>query len=482
MNAVVGLTDAILHQKKYPELEAKLQLIQGSAEKVVRLVDDTLKHTKLEHDAVELNLREASPADVVTTVHGLWEASAQQNGTQLVYNIDPSVPDKLVFDDFQYEQCLNNLVGNAVKFTENGVIQIIMAVKGEGDAAQLILAVRDTGIGMSPEQVKTVFEAFKQADPTISSRFGGTGLGMSITKSIIEMMGGKISVKSEEGKGSVFITAIPLDQKSQKARYELALKAERSTDVKPAPARSPKNSSNYEQPTSENKDRSETEVAPEGKRRQSSGNTPFRPFPQPETQDSPFIRPRASKAPVDTSAASQPARPVSESKTSSASNGSTSGLPPKTARTKPISSSGSDEDRFGHLDILIVDDNATNHLVVGSLLENVVGSIDTAMNGEEAIAALDRRADSGQPMYDLVLMDIHMPIMDGIEATLAIRSNPSAYEEIPIIALTADPQYQQSRLCKNIGMNEALAKPIKLKQLLKAFGIVLGQSAGSVAA
>jgi len=118
--------------------------------------------------------------------------------------------------------------------------------------------------------------------------------------------------------------------------------------------------------------------------------------------------------------------------------------------------------------LLVVDDNATNHLVVTSLLGSMVKEIEVAENGVEAIQALDNADDAGA-QFDVILMDIHMPIMDGIEATLAIRGSHKAYTDIPIVALTADPQYQQRRLCKNIGMDDALAKPIKLTEVLGAF-------------
>ena len=117
---------------------------------------------------------------------------------------------------------------------------------------------------------------------------------------------------------------------------------------------------------------------------------------------------------------------------------------------------------YENLSILVVDDNTTNHLVITSLLETLVDRIVLAENGKEAIEKLETDA------FDLILMDIHMPVMDGIEATLAIRSSDASYTDIPIIALTADPQYQQKRLCKNIGMDDALAKPVKLTELLGA--------------
>ena len=137
---------------------------------------------------------------------------------------------------------------------------------------------------------------------------------------------------------------------------------------------------------------------------------------------------------------------------------------------------------YSALKMLVVDDNPTNHMVVTSLLGSLVKHIDVAENGAEAIDAL-KKAEKDKTQYDIVLMDIHMPIMDGIEATLAIRGSKAPYTDIPIIALTADPQYQQRRLCKNIGMDDALAKPVKLTELLGAMDRVLkGRAASGLAA
>ena len=147
-----------------------------------------------------------------------------------------------------------------------------------------------------------------------------------------------------------------------------------------------------------------------------------------------------------------------------------------------LESSTPPESEYAALKVLVVDDNATNHMVVTSLLGSLVKHIDVAENGIEAIQALDT-AQEADTQYDLILMDIHMPVMDGIEATLAIRGSQKAYTDIPIIALTADPQYQQRRLCKNIGMDDALAKPIKLTEVLGAIDRVFaGRYSSSLAA
>lgn len=353
MNGVIGIADALIHHHADDAINPKLELIQSSAEKILRIVDETLNHTKLHADKLTLESKPASPAKSVENVMRLWEHKALKNNITLSYSIDPSVPQSVVFDHFRYEQCLNNLLSNAIKFTPNGTIKVILTtIEKEGHPPRLVLAVKDNGIGMTLEQQKQIFEAYTQADKSIARRFGGTGLGMTITKEIIELMGGTISLRSESGKGTVFALTLPIDTASSQ-NDSGALVEQILEDAKPEPT------------------------------------------------------------------------------------------------------------NYSALRILVVDDNATNHMVISSLLESLVGEIHVAHDGQQAIDILKTTP------IDIVLMDIHMPVMDGIEATLAIRGSSESWADVTIIALTADPQYQQKRLCRNIGMDDALAKPVKLVELLK---------------
>ena len=363
MNAVVGIADALIHHNGNPEIKPKLELIQTSAEKIIRIVDESLEHTKLAEAKIQLDPHPASPQTTVEQVCALWEQKAVENGIDLQCNIDQNVPESMIFDSHRFEQCLNNLVSNSVKFSPAGQIQVVLTTIEKNGKNNLVTVVKDSGIGMNEAQLANLFEAYTQADGSISGRFGGTGLGMNITKQLIELMGGSITAKSSPGKGTVIALTLPIQS-----------------------------------------DRRE-----EDRRQATSGR---------------LIDQMLEDA----------APPASE---------------------------------YSKLKVLVVDDNATNHLVVTSLLGSMVKEIEVAENGVEAIKALDN-ADSQKAQFDVILMDIHMPIMDGIEATLAIRGSQKDYTNIPIIALTADPQYQQRRLCKNIGMDDALAKPIKLTEVLGA--------------
>jgi signal transduction histidine kinase len=363
MNAVVGIADALIHHNGDPAIQSKLELIQTSAEKIIRIVDESLEHTKLAESKLQLDPHAASPIESIKSVCALWEQKALENDIELIYRLDQNVPETIIFDSYRYEQCLNNLLSNAVKFSPAGKIQVVLTTMEKDGKNNLITVVKDSGIGMSPSQLTNLFEAYTQADSSISSRFGGTGLGMNITKQLIELMGGNITAKSELGSGTVIALTLPIQSNRRR------------------------------------KDR----------RRETSGEL------------------------VD----------------------------------QILDAATTSKSEYGALKVLVVDDNDTNHLVMTSLLGELVKEIGVASNGTEAIQALED-AETANAQYDVILMDIHMPIMDGIEATLSIRGSKKNYTDIPIIALTADPQYQQRRLCKNIGMDDALAKPVKLTEVLGA--------------
>lgn len=429
MNAVIGMTDALIHHNDDMTIKPQLELIQKSATSTLKLLDETLTYSRVESDNFELDPHSDSPTEVIRDVCALWEQQALKNGVKITCQIKPSVPDTIVFDKFRYEQCVNNLLSNAVKFTHEGKIEVVLTtIEKPGQTPSLVLAVRDTGIGMTEEQQARIFDAYTQADKSISSRFGGTGLGMNITKQIVERMGGTISVRSKHGSGSLFAMSIPIQSQSLSAAPEAF-----ERQVNP-----------------QDNMISDTAGATAALVSQSAGKTP-------SLVDSVVTAPTASSEGM--------AEPQTElepkAETQSSENTSQSLVQQMLEESMPEATA------YSHLNILVVDDNTTNHLVIKSLIRTLVGSITVANNGVEALKILDSTP------IDIVLMDIHMPVMDGIECTIAIRGSDKPWRDVLIIALTADPQYQQKKLCKNIGMNEALGKPVRLNELLEAFESVL---------
>lgn len=458
MNAVIGMTDALIHHNADETIKPQLELIQKSATSTLKLLDETLTYSRIESDNFELNPNSDSPAEVIQDVCALWEQQALKNGVKITVTIKPSVPDTIVFDKFRYEQCVNNLLSNAVKFTNNGKIDVVLTtIEKAGHAPSLVLAVRDTGIGMTAEQQARIFEAYTQADKSISSRFGGTGLGMNITKQIVERMGGSISVRSVHGSGSLFAMSIPIQSQSLDTQHhdsEAETKAEAVETVV------------------------ETSVvqaaATPALQSQGESTTPILNNVQQDLASPVITAEIETKIEVETASETQAKTEItpqlSQASTPEAIAGRETAVQNNTSQglvAQMLEESITQASVYAHLNILVVDDNTTNHLVIKSLIQSLVGSITVASNGVEALKILDSTP------IDLVLMDIHMPVMDGIECTIAIRGSEKPWKDVLIIALTADPQYQQKKLCLNIGMNEALGKPVRLNDLLEAFENVL---------
>ena len=374
LNAIIGMSDSLKEEDLSDDIMEVIEDIEQAAEGLHQLLSRTLDHAKLISDKMQIDLHQGNIKDVILTSTRLWNPQCSAANIALRTHFDPNLPEQLLLDGFRLQQCLNNLLSNAVKFTESGRIDVIVKTAPVKGRDSLVIAVKDTGIGMTAEQTKSIFDEFTQADNSISRTYGGTGLGMSITKQLTELMGGEVRVKSEHGQGSTFALVLPILESADDLR---------ATDVKKV-------------------------------------------HQVPSTLDAP----KDSKSIVPTT--------------------------PK--QIKP----------FEGLSVLCVEDNPVNQKVVKRLIGKRVANLTFANNGLEALETL------GTMHMDVVLMDIHMPVMDGIEATLEIRGSNEPWANVVIIALTADPDYQQKRICKNIGMDDTIAKPVKREDILNAFDRTLG--------
>jgi len=374
LNAIIGMSDSLKDEPLSADVMEVIEDIEQAAEGLHHLLSRTLDHAKLISNKMQIDLHLENVKEVVETSTKLWNPQCSAAGISLLTHFDPSLPEELLLDGFRLQQCLNNLLSNAVKFTKTGRIDVIVKAAPVKGLDSLILAVKDTGIGMSAEQSKSIFEAFAQADDSISRTYGGTGLGMSITKQLTELMGGEVRVKSAPDVGSTFMIVLPVLSSVD--------------DLKSTGAKA-----THQVPT---------------------------------TLDTP-----------------PPPAPI---------------LPELKGAKKP----------FEGLSVLCVEDNPVNQKVVKRLIGKRVSNLTFANNGREALDIL------GMMHIDVVLMDIHMPVMDGIEATLEIRGSKEPWANVVIIALTADPDYQQKRICRNIGMDDTIAKPVKREDILKAFDRTMG--------
>ena len=209
MNAIIGMSALALRENPTPLLRDHLSRISTSAHALLSLLNDILDYSKVEAGRLELESTPFSLSAVLSNVAALFELNAQDKGLTFTIEVAPDVPDKLLGDPLRLGQILNNLIGNAVKFTDSGEIHVaITATNIATSGATLNFAIRDTGIGIAPDRIEQIFEPFSQADGSITRRFAGTGLGLSISGKLVEMMGGKLAASSEPGKGSVFSFAL----------------------------------------------------------------------------------------------------------------------------------------------------------------------------------------------------------------------------------------------------------------------------------
>jgi len=374
LNAIIGMSDSLKDEDLSEDIMEVVEDIEQAAEGLHHLLSRTLDHAKLISDKMQVDLHKENVREVVNTSVRLWQPQCSAAGIKLQVHYGPKIPDTLLLDGFRIQQCLNNLLSNAVKFTRSGRIDVIVKMAVVKSQNSLVIAVKDTGIGMTAEQSNSIFEAFVQADNSISRKYGGTGLGMSITRQLTELMGGNIRVQSAVNEGSTFAMILPI--------------LSNADDLRDSGAKTSHLSSTLDRP----------------------------PPPAPVLTDI------------------------------------------KQAEKKP----------FEGLSVLCVEDNPVNQKVVKRLIGKRVAGLHFANNGREALDIL------GMVHVDVVLMDIHMPVMDGIEATIEIRGSNEPWANVVIIALTADPDYQQKRICKNIGMDDTIAKPVKREDILKAFDRTMG--------
>ena len=353
MNGIIGMTDLVLDTPLTPEQYDGLKTVRTSADTLLAILNDILDFSKIESRKVVL---EAVPFAIRTTIADALKplsVHARQKGLELITDVAAEVPPGIVGDPTRLQQVIANLVGNALKFTPRGYVRCAVREQSrEQGRSVLHISVSDTGIGILPDQQGAIFEAFRQADGSTTRRFGGTGLGLTISAALVRLMGGQLRVESTPGAGSTFFFTIPVS------------------------------------------------IAEAG-------------------------------VPLDGQQAGAPAR-----LTPAPGN---LAMRPGQARKR----------------VLLVEDNPVNQRVASGLLTRRGHQVTIANNGAEALA----RLDSG--LFDVVLMDLQMPVMDGIEATSAIRDRERGSDRrIRIVAMTAHAMESDRQRCLDAGMDDYISKPV----------------------
>ena len=431
---------------------------------------------------------------LLDTAIGTVADSARDKGLELVLRLDPAVPRQLRGDPTRLSQILLNYLSNAVKFTRSGEITVRLALEeAEGDAVQLRLEVSDTGIGISEAQQAQLFQRFQQADPSSTREYGGTGLGLSVARDLVELMGGSVGVESEPGVGSTFWATVRLDRAKQEARHLLP-----EPDLRGARVLLLEDNATSREALADMLRAMNFEVTAVANRLQAvdacqaaiDRGTPFRAaiIGWRPTQPDGIAIARALRDAFGANA--PPALLVTAGHEGAARQRATeAGIAP--VLTKPVTPSalfdglverlrgGGGSGRaaparsqapalstFAGARLLLVEDNPSNQELALELLRRAGFEVEVAENGAEAV---ERLRQQGGTCYDLVLMDLQMPVMDGLEATRQIHALPGC-AELPIIAMTANVMGEDRARCLAAGMCDHVAKPIDPALLWEALG------------
>lgn len=342
LNAIIGTTNLL--EMEHPELEGspRLKTLKFGSNNLLTLINDILDFQKIESGNLDIVTEDVNLHELVGNILDTWVSVPQAENIKLSYHYSNALSDHYLMDGIRLTQVLNNLLSNALKFTEKGKVELDIQQGGEGVVQ---FTIKDTGIGIPKDKLETIFESFKQVNSSYTSKAGGTGLGLSISKRLVDLMGGKLEVVSEEGKGTTFYFSLPFG--------ESAIKTTRRKKTKKA------------------------------------------------------------------------------------------------------------KSQLG-LHVLLVEDNRANQEIAKGFLTRWGISVDLANNGEEALDKIVSKA------YDLMIIDVRMPVMDGYEATRQIRAmNDEYFRKLPIIALTASTLLESRSKMERSGMNEIVSKPFDPEDLFE---------------
>jgi signal transduction histidine kinase/CheY-like chemotaxis protein len=494
MNAIIGLCHLVLQTDLSGQQLEYVSRTQSAAKALLRIINDILDFSKIEAGKLEIERTEFQLEDVLTEAIELQSLRAQEKSLEVFLDMPEMNLPPMIGDPVRLSQILNNLLSNAIKFTSEGEVGIKVELEAEIPlTATARFTVTDTGIGLSPEQVGRLFTPFTQADSSTTRKYGGTGLGLTITKRLVEMMGGEIWCRSEPGKGSTFAFTVRLELKDRWVRSDA-----------PPPFRGRLALIADDNPSSLQvlytyllKLGFEIMRFPSGeplvKRVQALKQTPDARMPDLVTCDwdmpglsgtealaaairagGPHSKPAALafvSGPVTSSQQEAAIRagvpivlskPYSLAALSSALSDLFSKAPVKSR--KAVKSKDHSE-LVAHLrgtELLLVEDNEVNQLVASRILKKAGFKVSIANNGREGVEMYKK----GEGLYKLVLMDIQMPEMDGFEATQAIRGLPGG-DEVPIVAMTAHAMTGDRELSLKSGMNDHVNKPIDVQELFK---------------
>ena len=468
INGIMGMTELALETPLTPEQREYLDLVRSSSSSLVAVVNDILDLSKIEARRLELDHAELDLRDAVCEAIRPLAIRAGEKGVDLAYCVDAEVPDRLVGDAGRLRQVLVNLVGNAVKFTERGSIDVVARrVDADADRCVLEFSVRDTGVGIPREKQQLVFEAFTQADGSSTRRFGGTGLGLAISRELAALMGGEIGVDSEPGRGSTFrFTArFALAPERRSAAME-AVRGRRILVAEPNPVHLRMLADALRTSGADATAVDSAGAARVALERAESGARPFDVAvlasgvaaelgPAPRAMALVLLSSpggRTGSAPPPVRSLMKPVSPRALLEAVAAA------IDPRHARPGPRPSGRA----LAPLRVLVAEDNEINLRLLLRRLQLWGHEVTTVRNGRDAVET------SQQGHFDLVLMDVQMPEVDGLEATGRIRAAEEARGEgprVPIVGVSAHALRGDRERFLAAGMDDYLAKPVRSAEL-----------------
>ena len=483
MNAVIGLSHLALKTELHPRQRDYLQKIHGSGTALLGIINEILDFSKIEAGKMSLEVAPFLLDEVLDSVSTLVAHKATEKELEFLIRVAPGTPNGLLGDATRLRQILTNLVGNAIKFTEKGQVKVDIAVsQRQHDQVELTVAIEDTGVGMTPAQCAQLFQAFRQADSSTTRRFGGTGLGLTISKRFVTLMGGDITVTSQPGTGSTFAFTAWLGVSDA-----LNLPTER-----PSLTRGLRVLVVDDNPAARQILTEQLEGLGLRADHTSGGRECLAALQEADTLDpyavvvmdwhmpgldgleatrrltqelalqhrpsvvmvTAFGADEVRSAGISAGASAFLDKPVSQSRLWDTLADITR---PKPRWQPPATPQAPGADTLAGLRVLLVEDNEINQQIACELLASMGVQVTLAHHGQQALEILQR---APEPLpWSLVLMDLQMPVMDGHQATQRLRQQ-ARFKHLPIIALTAHASPEEGARCLAEGMNQHLTKPI----------------------